>query len=68
MANPNYGQWEGLAIRWTPQEAWLFSETTQAWEPMEVTEAMENGRLYTPQQFAARFPNMPDLPEKAFSG
>ena len=64
----HFGHWEGVPIRWTATEGWMFNLSTYKWEPVHPAECAENGRLLSKEEYEARFRDikLTKLPTAAF--
>jgi hypothetical protein len=63
MADPYYGDFDGLACRFTASEGWVLHD---AWVKTNASSVNNAARIITKSQFDQRFPDAPALPEAAF--
>jgi hypothetical protein len=63
MAEPLYGDFDGLASRYNEREAWVLHDE---WVRINHSSHDNAVRELTKQQFTERFPDTPPLPDKAF--
>jgi hypothetical protein len=61
---PEPGVWDGRPVFYTHREAWVFA--LDSWVRVESVEVSLDGQPLSEKAFAARFPNLPPLPEEAF--
>jgi hypothetical protein len=57
-------EWDDLPALYTHRESWAF--VRGSWMSVDPAEVYRDGRLISEKAFAARFPNLPPLPEEAF--
>lgn len=64
MADPKYGDFDGIASRYDEREAWVLHDD---WVPINHASHGNAVREMTKAQFERSFPDAPPLPAKAFS-
>ena len=61
-----YGSLEGMPVRFTDLEAWLFAQGE--WRQFHPADANAKAGLLNPRTFARMYPHLPPLPADAFIG
>lgn len=61
-----YGNYDGTASRFAPNEAWVLNETSKQWVEINSTEHAQEVRELSKADWEKRFPDTPPLPPEAF--
>jgi len=61
---PELGEWDDLPVFYTHRESWAFVHGS--WMSVDPAEVHRDGHVLSDKAFAARFPNLPPLPDDAF--
>jgi hypothetical protein len=64
MAEPFYGDFDGIACRYTASEGWVLHST--GWVELNSIEVNNAARGLTKAEFDQLFPDAPPLPSTAF--